>query len=292
MLSNVVYNFILASGEVPDMPPISADMSTNSIGDAESVLHFLEQQVPTASWRPSCEADASIKVGYYTRDVLERWLEPQTQQACLWILDEHAVHVSQPLVAARREERLPVVYYQCDRFEADGKILEPEQILRRLSYSFLHQLLCYIVDRQLPMPVKLDVGTYRGLDQDPNSSMSIIRLVSSLIQDSSRLVWVIDNFDRLEDEDIPVSEVQRSALDTFMTLIGARKEPGVSKTTAPIRKCLITTTSRSSSLIDSSLKEDLAIFVPAERADPKRYTLIDELKGMMLWEKENSFAAT
>jgi hypothetical protein len=41
-------------------------------------------------------------------------------------------------------------------------------------------------------------------------------------------------------------------------------------------------------LVDASLNSDLEIFAPAERADPERYVLKDELKGMMLWEKETT----
>jgi hypothetical protein len=144
------------------------------------------------------------------------------------------------------------------------------------------------------MPRKLDIDAYKDLDQAPESSASIIGLASSLVNESSRLVWVIDEFQRLEDDLLPMSGSHKRAIEKLLTLVGASKAIARSNNAQLMRRCLIATRARSRYLFDASLNSNLEMFVPADRADPERYVLMDELKGMMLWEKEmkneNNFA--
>lgn len=283
-MTNVIWNSILASGEAPNIQPALGCRNPDTTSDAKKALQLLKFQIPSASSGINDQMNASVKIGFNLKDRFEQWLDIDTRQTCLWILDDNAIGFSQALVIARRKQKLPIVHYRCERFDTNGGRLEPEEILRRLTHSFLHQLLCYIIDQQLPMPATFDADLYRDLNQEPDSSMGAMALVSGLLLHCSRLIWVIDDFDRLEDDDIPQTKFHEKALEKLLTVIGASKAAQTSTKSMLVRRCLLATSSRSKLLLKRSFDEHLDMFVPGERADPKRYILVDELKSMMRQE--------
>lgn len=285
-LSTAAEGIVLANGELPDTQINSNSQHQNGEDKAREALKLLERRAPAAVFRTNHKVDVGFRISHRTRDIIQKWLDDEPGRSCLWVQNDKAVHLSKALVAVRRELSLPVVYYHCARLDGNGNILDAEEILERLSCSFLHQLLTLVIDKQLPMPHTVDLGIYHRLDGQVDNILTVLGLARSLIDSNSpRLVWVIEDFEWLESRLLPTSNTQRKALERLLDLIGVASSPQSVVPTSLARRCFIASSARSRLLVEESSKGRVHMYAPGNYNDPERFCLLDEMRGMMLGEK-------
>jgi hypothetical protein len=158
------------------------------------------------------------------------WLDENTRTPCLWLQGENASCIGRYLTEFCEQHGSIVLRCECNQFDEDEKILGTATILRQANYSALYQVLSHIYNQRLPTPEHFDLSAYYGLDNSKNKIRESLILVQKLTAELlSRaevpILWVVENYEVLEDERLQNNAGFQQVLHGFLTLVGAVRTP-------------------------------------------------------------------
>jgi hypothetical protein len=194
----------------------------------QSALEFLERERPaptTPRFAVEDRWDAISEQELRSNRECSSWLDGSTRTPCLWLQGEDASRVSGKLIAPCRQQNTIVIRCECNQFDKDEKLLNLADILGRVHYSALYDVLSCICDQQLPTPQALDLNVYYKLDSRNKTHQSLIRvqeLLTELLSHAERpILWVFENYEVLEDDRSKKFAWFQPVLLGFLTLAGA-----------------------------------------------------------------------
>jgi hypothetical protein len=201
----------------------------------KSALQILTPQLPArtmsdfASERWPAKSDRDPRTSLEIRS----WLNNHVQPPCLWLQGGKESGMGRSLVKICQEEQGSIVLRcKCNPFDAYGAFLGPVTILRQANYSALHQVLSHFDDQRVATLKKfdLDLDPYYGLDNSPGKSLeSMIRvqeLIAGLLSRAEcPVLWVIENYEVLENERLESDTGFRRVLHGFLELAGGLHVP-------------------------------------------------------------------
>ena len=257
--------------------------------DAESALKVLGGHILTASADQAFIGDLSLKIDFKVKQAFQAWLKPSSDDgpSCLWLYGEDAKSLSKLLTVVRIKQQLTTINFKCGRFDENGDDVQPDKLLQQLSYYYLYQVLDHIVHRQdkASTPVTIDLPAFEGLDGTPKSTLDALKLTRSLLSHANdSLIWVIDDFERLEGGELSGGldgEDYQEAMKLLLKFVGLEKADDELETTN--HKTMITTKGRPGVLIDALRDEKLiALNTTGLLGGRNKYDFGEEIKSMIL----------
>jgi hypothetical protein len=240
--------------------------------DVKSALQLLKRQLPAPTtpdfaserWPSKSEGDPRIS------GEICFWLDNHVQTPCLWLEGRDENGMGRSLVGICQEEQGSIfLHCTCNQFDAYGEFLGPVDILRQANYSALYQALSHFDDQGLATPENFDLNPYFGLDDSPGKSLESMMRVQELIADllshaKCPVLWVIENYDVLEDERSECDPNFRQVLHGFLKLAGGLHVLRQGRNTY---RCLFLARSRPAPSTEEVIGNHMALFNTDENSD-------------------------
>jgi hypothetical protein len=201
--------------------------------DVKSALQILTPHLPAQKMSDSASERWPEKSERDPRTSLEirSWLNNHVQTPYLWLQGGNENGMGRSLIRICQEEQGSIVLRcECNRFNAYGGFLGPVTILREANYSALYQVLSHFDGQRVATSENFDLDPYYGFDNSPGKSLESMMRVQELIAGllshvECPVLWVIENYEVLENERLESDAGFRRVLHGFLKLAGGLRVP-------------------------------------------------------------------
>lgn len=192
---------------------------------------------------------------------LSSWLNNCDQTPCLWLQGEKAASISRSLTALCQQQGSVMLRCECNQFDEEENFLPPATVLRQAQYSALHQVLSHISEQRLPTPHDFNLEVYSSLDNSPKKIFKSMVCVQGLLRElllhaDTPILWVIENYQVLENEALEKDLGFQKILHGFLKLTGAVRMPR--RACEPCR-CLFVTKTRPAPLTQKAIGDQIVL---------------------------------
>lgn len=221
-LHDLIAHLVLAMGEIPAARSIllntkSTSATTGAAQHGSKMIALLAKLQPygveSALSKVFSNSSSALHMDITANHAINGWLQStetvtngssSPSPHSLWLWGKSATSLSKVIMRVSHDLDLPVIYYRCNRLDANGDDIGSPKMLHAICYSYLYQLLGYLMTDETDtktLALILNCDAIKQLDGTLMSTCAAVTaiqyIVNIILPSSYRAIFVIENLDLL-----------------------------------------------------------------------------------------------